>query len=142
MQDNPQPRRFPVPWTVEEVAEAFAVVDANGTRLSFIYFDADERGANSIRPLKPEALKVAEAISALPALMQGERVGDMDTSLRGPWTATDRATWFTVDDATGRRVCSVYVDHPEAGSLTWDEARRLVNGMARVPELFGPSLGR
>jgi hypothetical protein len=43
MQDNPQPRRFPPPWTVEEVAKAYVVTDASGTRLGFVYFDDASR---------------------------------------------------------------------------------------------------
>jgi hypothetical protein len=143
MHDNSQRRRFPAPWRVEEVAEAFVVVDAAGRRLCFVYFDEASRGANSSRPLKPEAFKIAQAIAVLPTIIQGERGGDLDTPLPGPWIANDRSDWFTVDDTTGRLVCAVYVDHPEAGSLSWDKARRIANGTAGMPELAGrsPPLG-
>jgi hypothetical protein len=137
MQDNPHSLRFPRPWTVEEVAEAYVVTDVSGTRLGFVYFDEASRGANSIRRLKPKALELAQAIAALPGLMQGERAREAPAPLGGSWTATDRTTWFTVDDSSGSRVCAVYVGHPEAGSLTWDEARRLANGVARLPVLTG-----
>lgn len=30
---------------------------------------------------------------------------------------------------------AVYVEHASAGALTWDEARRLANGIARLPEM-------
>lgn len=33
-------------------------------------------------------------------------------------------------------VCAVYVDQPTAGSLTWDEARRIVNIIAKLPDLL------
>jgi hypothetical protein len=32
-------RRFPPPWSVEELAETFCVTDANGQALGFFYFD-------------------------------------------------------------------------------------------------------
>jgi hypothetical protein len=136
MQDNPQPRRFPAPWTVVEGAETFVVVDAASRQLAFVYFDDAERGANSTRPLKSEALEVAQAIAAVPAMMRRETAGDPNPALRGPWTATDRSTWFRVDDASGRLVCAVYVDHAGAGSLTWDEARRLAVTFARLRDLL------
>jgi hypothetical protein len=37
-------RRFPPPWTVEERAAAFAVCDANGQALAYVYFE-DEPGS-------------------------------------------------------------------------------------------------
>lgn len=136
MPDNPQPRRFPAPWSVEEAAEAFVVVDAIDQRLSFNYFDEEERGANSSRLRKPDAFNVAWVISRLPALIRGEKALGVAPLHQGPWTATDHSTWFAIDDASGRRVCTVYVDHPDAGALTWDEARRLANGIAKLPELM------
>ena len=107
------------------------MVDASGRRLSFTYFDAVQRGANSGRAFKPEAFDIAGAISSLPTLLRGEKATGL-----APLQRTDRSTWFTVGNVAGRLVCAVYVDHPDAGSLTWDEARRLANGIARLPELL------
>jgi hypothetical protein len=33
------PRRFPRPWTVEETYTCFTVLDANGQKLAYVYFE-------------------------------------------------------------------------------------------------------
>ena len=48
-------RRFPPPWTVLELAEAFCVVDAAGYRKSCVYFDLIKRGVNTDRMTKDTA---------------------------------------------------------------------------------------
>ena len=37
------PRRFPPPWSVEELDACFAVRDHNGQQLAYVYFE-DEPG--------------------------------------------------------------------------------------------------
>ena len=37
------PRRFPPPWTVEELEACFVVRDHNGQKLAYVYFE-DEPG--------------------------------------------------------------------------------------------------
>lgn len=120
-------RRFPAPWSVVGAAEAFVVVDAHGTFLTFTYFDEVERGANSIRWMKPAAREIAEGIARLPA---GDAM--LPSMITAPCTAEDRTTWFKVTDANRRDVCAVYVDEPHAGSLSRDEARRIAAGIART----------
>jgi hypothetical protein len=39
-------RRFPPPWTVEEIDAAFVVTDSAGQRLAYVYFE-DEPGRRS-----------------------------------------------------------------------------------------------
>ena len=34
-------RRFPAPWSVEELAECFIVRDANGQALAYVYFEGE-----------------------------------------------------------------------------------------------------
>jgi hypothetical protein len=73
---SPSPRRFPPPWRVVEVAEAYSVQDANGFTLSYTYFDEAERGANSTRMSRDEARRIANGIARLPGLM-GALADDM-----------------------------------------------------------------
>jgi hypothetical protein len=40
------PRRFPPPWTVEDIGAAFVVTDSAGQKLAYVYFE-DEPGAKN-----------------------------------------------------------------------------------------------
>ena len=65
------PRRFPPPWTVREVAEAYCIYDATDRALAYVYFDTSERGANTERMTKDEARRIAVGIARLPGLLRG-----------------------------------------------------------------------
>lgn len=34
-------RRYPPPWSVEEVAECFVVTDATGQKIAYVYFEEE-----------------------------------------------------------------------------------------------------
>jgi hypothetical protein len=53
-----QPRRFPPPWTVEELDAAFVVKDRGGQKLGYFYFE-EEPGRRTAAKLltKDEARK-------------------------------------------------------------------------------------
>jgi hypothetical protein len=76
------PRRFPPPWSVEEHSECFAVTDANGQRLAFIYFEPDSRNetrrAAMNRLTRDEARRIAADFAKLPAFMESEKEGPGD----------------------------------------------------------------
>jgi hypothetical protein len=66
--------RLRAPWTIEEHAESFIVVDANGQKLAYIYFE-DEESRRSVmnRLTRDEARRIAANIAKLPVFIEAER---------------------------------------------------------------------
>ena len=63
-------RRFPPPWSVQELDACFIVIDSIGQKLAFVYFE-DEPGRRSAAKLLThnEARRVAENIAKLANLI-------------------------------------------------------------------------
>jgi hypothetical protein len=61
------PRRFPPPWSVEEIDACYIVRDANGQALAYVYFE-EEPGRRSAAHLltRDEARRIAANIAKLP----------------------------------------------------------------------------
>ena len=61
------PRRFPAPWSVRELEQAFAARGGNGQAVAYTYFRRDENEARQARVLtRNEARRIAANIVRLP----------------------------------------------------------------------------
>jgi hypothetical protein len=45
------PRRFPAPWSIDELMESFIVKDAKGPRLAYVYFEDERQRKMSMKRL-------------------------------------------------------------------------------------------
>ena len=70
-------RRFPPPWTIEELEAGFKIVDGNGQTLAYVYGHADAREAETAKGLTlDEARRIASNIAKLPDLRRKVRPDD------------------------------------------------------------------
>jgi hypothetical protein len=68
----PSPRRFPPPWTIEELNDAcFVVIDSAEQKLAYVYFE-EEPGRRSAAKLlsKDQARRIASNIAKLGDLLR------------------------------------------------------------------------
>jgi len=80
-------RRFPPPWTVEELDACFVVRDHNGQQLAYVYYEDEPQRRTSAKLLtKDEARRIAANIAKLPAAQARESV----------WMALDVGGAFTI----------------------------------------------
>jgi hypothetical protein len=64
-------RRFPPPWTAEEIPGGYVVRDANGQSLAYVYSRDNANDASTAKVLtKDEARRIARSIAKLPTLLK------------------------------------------------------------------------
>ena len=61
-------RRFPPPWTVEQIPGGFKVIDSTGQSLAYVYSRDNPDDAHMAKVLT-EDFRIASNIAKLPALL-------------------------------------------------------------------------
>jgi hypothetical protein len=64
-------RRFPPPWSIEELDSCFVVKDSKGQKLSYVYFEEESGRRSAAKMLtKDEARRIVANFANLPELLR------------------------------------------------------------------------
>jgi hypothetical protein len=78
-------RRFPKPWTVEQIPGGCRIIDASGVAVAYVYGRSDGAMAESEAGLTiDEARRISKLIARLPELVELERDRNKPRSRRKP----------------------------------------------------------
>jgi hypothetical protein len=70
-------RRFPPPWTADELEESFTIKDSTGQILAYVYFEPDpnndSRRTVMNRLTHDEARRIASNIAKLPTFIEADK---------------------------------------------------------------------
>jgi hypothetical protein len=73
------PRRFPPPWTADELEESFVIRDATSEAVAHVYFEPDpgneSRRSVMNRRTRDEARRIAANIAKLPRSLRPSGIG-------------------------------------------------------------------
>ncbi len=62
--EKPEPRRFPPPWTIEDIDAAFIVKDGAGQKLAYVYYEEESGRRSAAKMLsRDEARRIAANIA-------------------------------------------------------------------------------
>jgi hypothetical protein len=77
-------RRFPAPWTVEQIPGGYKVLDANGQSLAYVYGRETKADADTAHVLNmDETRRIASNIAKLPKLLGEMRIAVLQNRNEG-----------------------------------------------------------